>query len=706
MKKSTIVIMAAACLLLNAAMLQAQDGEEGIFSMHLIPGVSFPMGEDAEYFTIGGGVSLLGRLAILGDSFLYLEAGAGFSVTPLSVAEDAVYDAAMMYLVSPRAGVGLRFEPFDNFTIGVHAHGGYYFASLDVDTENNTGSNPLIDVGADVKYKLTPNLSLGVDASYRYFFGLYNDIMLSLGVSYSFSPGAPGTILSPQSIPYNELEIKDVSFNEVFPVFFKYYDDHPIGTLVIKNNSSTTLENVRVKIYVNQYMDNPNVCKTFGTLAPGRQEKIDLYALFNEKVLSISESTKVQMQISVECNVAGENYGNELVETLRLYDRNAITWEDDRRAAAFVTTKDPVVLKFAKNVKSYTENKVGGAFNKNFLTGLAYFEALKLYGMSYVKDPTTPYSEFSKRRNAVDYLQFPNQSLEYKAGDCDDLSILYSALLESVGIRSAFVTTPGHIYVAFSLDMTPQEARRSFQDYGDLIYKDNNAWLPVEITMLNKGFLEAWYVGIKQWNEHAPKGRAGFIEIREAWKSYEPVGFNRESFSLNLPSRDRIVKAFQAEVEKYTNRDLLPRVEELQRKIAASPNNPKLLNQLGVLYASYGVYDKAEETFKKILDKQDYVPAMINMGNLAFLNDEYSSAKRYYEKAYDRAPKNKVVLLNLAKVNYELGRYSQVDTYYSALKKQDAELAQRFAYLDLKGGDSGARASNAQQMKEEMLWEE
>ena len=32
------------------------------------------------------------------------------------------------------------------------------------------------------------------------------------------------------------------------------------------------------------------------------------------------------------------------------------------------------------------------------------------------------------------------QTLEYRAGDCDDLSILYSALLESVGVETAFIT--------------------------------------------------------------------------------------------------------------------------------------------------------------------------------------------------------------------------------------------------------------------------
>jgi transglutaminase-like putative cysteine protease len=35
----------------------------------------------------------------------------------------------------------------------------------------------------------------------------------------------------------------------------------------------------------------------------------------------------------------------------------------------------------------------------------------------------------------------------YRAGDCDDLSILYCSLLEAIGIRTAFVTIPGHIFM-------------------------------------------------------------------------------------------------------------------------------------------------------------------------------------------------------------------------------------------------------------------
>ena len=79
---------------------------------------------------------------------------------------------------------------------------------------------------------------------------------------------------------------------------------------------------------------------------------------------------------------------------------------------------------------------------------LGIFEALRLYGMNYVRDPGSAYDLLSVDSMAVDYLQFPYQTLQYKAGDCDDLSILYCTLLEAVGIETAFVTVPGHIYMA------------------------------------------------------------------------------------------------------------------------------------------------------------------------------------------------------------------------------------------------------------------
>ena len=50
------------------------------------------------------------------------------------------------------------------------------------------------------------------------------------------------------------------------------------------------------------------------------------------------------------------SYRRERIETLDVQNRNAITWDDDRRVAAFVTAKDTSILKFAKNTAGIVKN--------------------------------------------------------------------------------------------------------------------------------------------------------------------------------------------------------------------------------------------------------------------------------------------------------------------------------------------------------------
>jgi len=65
--------------------------------------------------------------------------------------------------------------------------------------------------------------------------------------------------------------------------------------------------------------------------------------------------------------------------------------------------------------------------DENLQKGMAVFEAVKSYGIRYEIDPTTPFSEFSENEQAVDFLQLPRQTLQFTNGDCDDLSMLYTA---------------------------------------------------------------------------------------------------------------------------------------------------------------------------------------------------------------------------------------------------------------------------------------
>ena len=471
-----IVLSASFAFLLGAALAAAADkpsppADENarhgdsvspVFSLELIPQLSLPVGRDTEVFTLGGGASLMARLP-LPLHFLALEAGAGFEWAPIGVAQGKGIPNAALMLLWPWAGVGFDYDLFRNFTIGASVGGGYYFGSVNADLPNSSGHNPMFSAGAGVGYRLLPNLSVRVAALYRSFLGLYNDVAFSVGTSYHFLPRQE-TLLKLR--PYTNLRLDKVELEPVFPVMYKYYDDHPVGKVTITNTGKIPLENVEVSLFVNQYMDNPKAGAVIPFVRGGDTLSVDLFALFNDRVMGISEATKVQANVSVSLSVAGENYGAEKIETLRIYDRNAMTWIDDRRVAAFIVAKDPAVMRFAKNVASATSDKISGIYDSALVRALAVHEALGLYGMVYQIDPSSPYSDETKKSGAVDYLQYPSQSLEFKAGDCDDLTILNASLLESLGVETAFITVPGHVYMAFALDMSAEEAIKRFSRAG------------------------------------------------------------------------------------------------------------------------------------------------------------------------------------------------------------------------------------------------
>jgi tetratricopeptide (TPR) repeat protein len=363
-----------------------------------------------------------------------------------------------------------------------------------------------------------------------------------------------------------------------------------------------------------------------------------------------------------------------------------------------------MVLTFSKNVAGMVKDKGSQAVDNNLLIGMALHKALSLYGMAYIIDPRTPYAEFSKQEDAIDFLQFPRQSLEYKAGDCDDLSILYSSLLGALGVDAAFITIPGHILIAFALDLSPDEARKSFLNPDELIFKDGKVWIPVEITELKEGFLEAWQIGALEWREYSAKDQAGFFPLYDAWKLYEPVGLPPGGRDITLPSEDRIVSEYLQEVVRFIDREIYPRVNKLESEIART-GSVRAMNNLGVLYARYGLHDKAEEQFQNALRKQEFVPSLINLGNIYYLKGDMNIASVYYDRAYRKEPDNPKVLLCVARVNHELGNYDVAQSTYRRLASRDPELAKQFAYLTLTGTES-ARAAEVGRLKERVVWDD
>ncbi len=489
------------------------------------------------------------------------------------------------------------------------------------------------------------------------------------------------------------LLVDNLELDDIFPVFYKYYDLHPIGRARIVNVGALPIDKLSCNLFIEDYMDNPKPGKNPAELAVNGKGLLELFALFNNKVLEVSEAETLSVRININYSAGSKNFEDTIIQSIRLNDRNAITWDDDRKVAAFVTPKDPVVLKYAKRVVSMVNDHSPGALNKNLLIAMSLFEAIRISGLVYVIDPSTPYLEYSKSGNAVDFLQFPRHTLEYRAGDCDDLSILFNSLLESVGIKTAFITVPGHIFTAFNSNIAPEQASRYFSNPEQLIFINGQSWLPVETTALDQGFLKAWEKGAGIFNRYNSIGEANIFTTQDAWSVFEPVGIIG-STDVVLPDSSLVKVSYLEELGRYKEVEIYQKEYDLLTALEDDINNPVIINRLGVLYSRYGMYKEAIEQFDKILSRENYLPAIMNKGNIHSILGELDIAEDYYKLAKEIDPDNSRILLNLTILYLEKGNLEMAHETFIQVKDLNPELASRFPIFDSSSPESVSRASD------------
>jgi len=698
-------------LFLSCVMVSLPAEETEFFSLDVSPELTVPLGKDRDLFKLGGGVFVTGNFAMPFSRLLHLTADAGYDYIPLA------NDADSFSLFSFGGGAGIDYPVLSRLSLYAYGKGGYFYAFLN-DRSGNKGGNPWVYGGGGAAFRVSGLFSVGVEGSYRRYFGLYSDFGITLGTALHFGGSdvqkkpkqekvepKPAVEPKPELLEGEGLGITELSFTSIFPVFYSYYDDHPVGTAVLYNFEEQPAEDIELTFYVKQYMDNPKSAETPETLGPGEKAEIDICSLFTSDILEVTEGKKVSALINLSYTLDGEEKTEEFVESITVNNRNAMTWDDDRKVCAFVTAKDPAVMRFSKNVSGYIQGAGSRATCRTLRQAMAVHEALDIFGLSYIVDPTTPYEELSRQASVIDYLQFPKQTLEFKGGDCDDLSALYAAMLESLGIETAFITVPGHIYMAFCLGMPPEEAREQFDRPDNLIFEEGKVWVPLEITLRKEGFMRSWQEGAKEWRENRAKDQARLYPVHTGWEAFKPVGFPGTP-ALEYPEEDEVREAFVRAEKTFINQEILDDVALLRAKIDGDPENPKALNSLGVLYARYGLDDEAFAQFEKVLKvKKRYYPALINMGNIYYLRNDVEKALSYYQDAEQIAPENPTVLLCVSRTYHKLENYYGARQAYDKLKKVSPVLADRFAYLDLRG-EEASRAAAAGDVEGVMVWEE
>ncbi|MGZ6314265.1 MAG: hypothetical protein ACXWNI_01390 [Candidatus Limnocylindrales bacterium] len=114
------------------------------------------------------------------------------------------------------------------------------------------------------------------------------------------------------------------------------------------------------------------------------------------------------------------------------------------------------------------------------------------YSLTYISTPITFAANQSQR------IRLPGEVLDQSSGNCIELTLLYAAAAEYLGLHSALVIVPGHAYVAISLDST------------------DKSYYFVETTMIGAAtFDDATTTGLSEWKKAQPNVAKGVADY--AW---------------------------------------------------------------------------------------------------------------------------------------------------------------------------------------------
>jgi tetratricopeptide (TPR) repeat protein len=709
-RKSLLPFVLLAAFMSIPAPLPAQA-----FSLRASPALDIPLADSAAVFTLGGTLNIAGEYAFGGTLPLFLLAGATYDLSPIQA-------NVVVHSLSATVGAGAGLELVPRLGASAFLSAGYYYSFFNDTGTLRGGGNPVMGGGVRMHYMLTPLLDIGLGVSYKNLIGLYGGLEVVLGTSLYFSgiPERQAKIEStlrqrPQLLrapePDKGIKVVALSLKPVFPVFRNYYDDHSIGTVTLLNQEKGEISSIKGSFYIKKYMDNPRTLEVPATLAPGQSVDVDLFALLNSGVMDITEGEKASAELSLEYSVKEERYADSRVSTVVIHNRNAMTWEDDRRAAAFVTRFDPLIQEYAKNLLGVVDGLASEIVGRKLLAAIAAHQTLGLAGLKYTVDPKSSYVDKASAKKDVDYLQFPRQTLLRKGGDCDDLSILYCALLEAVGVEAAFVTVPGHIFMAFSPDIDPAAVSKTFSQPQDFFIRDGAVWVPIEVTERNGGFLKAWRLAAQEWRQAESAGSLGFYPLGDAWKTYAPVQSPETSGEsvtvVTLPAVRDIADSVQKELQAFKQIEVETLAASLMKKLDSRKGDPVIQNKLGILYARYGFTDRAEAEFRKLTAgaRPPYVPALINLGNLSYLKGDYPQALRLYSQAEALEPGNANAQLCVARACFALERYDDARAAFAQARQADPKLAEHYSFLGQEDG-SGERASSAADAKGSVLWDE
>ncbi|MCF8305502.1 MAG: transglutaminase-like domain-containing protein [Ignavibacteriales bacterium] len=411
------------------------------------------------------------------------------------------------------------------------------------------------------------------------------------------------------------LEISGFDFPGIFPANAGYYARNPVGNVTLQNTISEPINNARIRINIPDYMDLPTDVQV-REIAPNSENSYPVSLVLDNKKLQANNNEQVtQANVQLSYKLKGKDFSKEFNRPVVIHDRNALSWDDPKAIGAFVTPNDDVVSRVARNFATKADRSV--ALPNNMLVAVAVWAGLTSLDLRYVQDPRS-----SAYQSVLDYIQYPAEFLASKTGDCDDSSVLFATLLENVNIPTAFIMTSDHIFVMFDSGVPEKNFEEVNTDKSKIIIKDGRVWVPVETTLLNFSFADAWTAGAAEY--HGSSGAdpgLNIVTTSEAWSVFTPFspGITPE---INLPQPEALLSKIKSEYNSIINsggRLSYSSEEEGIRLVKV------LLNQQN-FSGTFNLLEKMKSEFG------DTQPIKLAYANYYFLNNQPNESLKAYSE--------------------------------------------------------------------------
>ena len=479
------------------------------------------------------------------------------------------------------------------------------------------------------------------------------------------------------TLPFSKapLEIEVLNLRPIFSNSYKLYEQDGLGTVKLTNNTDKDMDEVTLSFLLKDFMDFSTETK-LEKLLSGKSVEVKLKAVFNNNILNVTEDTSVQTMLEASYFDSGKRESYSKNTTVSVYEKHKLLWSEPDRYASFITPKDPPLMSFVRSiVTQYPETK------DEVQLAAAVFNALGVYGMTYVQNPNDPYQVKSGKTNMVDYVQFPRETLERKSGDCVDLVGFYVAAIESLGISTRVIEVPDHLLMMFSTGVKAEADGYNMDDM--YVVYDDMLWIPVETTVVGNSFVKAWETGAANYYKWKGKGLE-ILDVSQAWQTYKPASLAESKWKPNEVSKESIDKKFPNEFTSLLKISAQTKTRHYRQLIEKNPKDVDSHLQVGIILAKFGDRIEAMKYFDKVISLQpENAAALNNRGNLFMIEDKYADAQKAYQEAAKFSPDDPYIWINLVKAYKATNAIKEAKEAFSKAQALDPGIKKKYKALSL-----------------------